>query len=165
MEFQFFHGNITKEKCEELLSNVGLNGSFLLRDSESVPGALCLCVFFKHMILQCILLSQYLNIPFANTLSILKISYEHLIYTYRIFRKSNGHFMMQTSEGTPRHVFKTLNCLIDNYKKPNQGLVINLCFPVNRCPYYQETQTVYVTKDEAYKHPDVGEDYIDVLPD
>uniref|UniRef100_A0A8C7DUJ2 SH2 domain-containing protein n=1 Tax=Naja naja TaxID=35670 RepID=A0A8C7DUJ2_NAJNA len=124
MEFQFFHGNITKEKCEELLSNVGLNGSFLLRDSESVPGALCLCVF-----------------------------YEHLIYTYRIFRKSNGHFMMQTSEGTPRHVFKTLNCLIDNYKKPNQGLVINLCFPVNRCPYYQETQTVYVTKDEAYKHP------------
>uniref|UniRef100_A0A8C6X8L8 SH2 domain-containing protein n=1 Tax=Naja naja TaxID=35670 RepID=A0A8C6X8L8_NAJNA len=119
MEFQFFHGNITKEKCEELLSNVGLNGSFLLRDSESVPGALCLCVF-----------------------------YEHLIYTYRIFRKSNGHFMMQTSEGTPRHVFKTLNCLIDNYKKPNQGLVINLCFPVNRCPYYQETQTV--GSDNAY---------------
>ncbi|XP_015677903.1 SH2 domain-containing protein 1B [Protobothrops mucrosquamatus] len=136
MEFQYFHGNITKEKCEELLSKVGINGSFLLRDSESVPGALCLCVF-----------------------------YEHLIYTYRIFRKSNGHFMMQTSEGTPRYVFRTLKDLIDNYKKPNQGLVIHLCYPVNRCPYYQETQTVYVTKKEAYENPDDAEDYINVLPD
>ncbi|KAM6447515.1 SH2 domain-containing protein 1B-like [Liasis olivaceus] len=137
MEFQYFHGNITKEKCEELLSKVGINGSFLVRDSESISGALCLCVF-----------------------------YEHLIYTYRIFRKSNGRLMIQTSEGTPRLVFRTLNDLIDNYKKPNQGLVINLCYPVNRSPYHQETQTVYVTKDEAYAIPDAGEnDYIDILPD
>ncbi|XP_063160504.1 SH2 domain-containing protein 1B-like [Candoia aspera] len=137
MEFQYFHGNISKEKCEELLSKMGVNGSFLVRNSESIPGALCLCVF-----------------------------YEHLIYTYRIFRKSNGHFMMQTSEGTPTHVFRTLKDLIDNYKKPNQGLVVNLCYPLYRSPCHQTTQTVYVTKDEAYVTPDAGDsDYLDVLPD
>uniref|UniRef100_A0A8B9D3T2 SH2 domain-containing protein n=1 Tax=Anser cygnoides TaxID=8845 RepID=A0A8B9D3T2_ANSCY len=43
--FPFFHGKITRKACEELLCKNGKNGSYLIRESESVEGALCLCVF------------------------------------------------------------------------------------------------------------------------
>uniref|UniRef100_A0A8C4W2C7 SH2 domain-containing protein n=1 Tax=Gopherus evgoodei TaxID=1825980 RepID=A0A8C4W2C7_9SAUR len=94
MELPFYHGNITRKTCEELLSKKGKDGSFLLRESESMAGALCLCVFF-----------------------------EQLIYTYRIFRES---------EDVPKRVFKTIKDLIYAYEKPNQGLVVNLRYPVRR---------------------------------
>ncbi|XP_054830822.1 SH2 domain-containing protein 1B-like isoform X2 [Eublepharis macularius] len=122
MELQYFHGNITKEICEELLSRKGKNGSFLLRDSESIPGVLCLCVL-----------------------------YEQLVYTYRIFKKHNGHYMIQTSERGPKQDFRTLKDLVANYEKPNQGLVIHLCYPVNRTEFHQGSQ---------HHHEDPGE-YVD----
>ncbi|XP_062983694.1 SH2 domain-containing protein 1B [Elgaria multicarinata webbii] len=137
MEMQCFHGNLTKEHCEELLSKKGKNGSFLIRESESIPGVLCLCVF-----------------------------YEQRIYTYRIFRKHNGHFMIQTSEGTPKQDFKTLKDIITTYEKPNQGLVINLRYPVNISTYHEGFQNVYASKDETYLIPETEDtDYVDVLPE
>ncbi|KAJ8362125.1 hypothetical protein AAFF_G00395300 [Aldrovandia affinis] len=39
-----YYGKISKEETEKLLENYGKEGSFLARDSASVPGALCLCV-------------------------------------------------------------------------------------------------------------------------
>ncbi|NXN57746.1 SH21B protein, partial [Rynchops niger] len=106
-----FHGKITRRACEELLVKNGKNGSYLIRESESVEGALCLCVLF-----------------------------ENLIYTYRIFREHQGYFRIQTSEGVPEMIFKTLKDLVYNYERPNQGLITNLRYPVEKQKASQRSQ-------------------------
>ncbi|KAM6384931.1 SH2 domain-containing protein 1B isoform 1-T1 [Alca torda] len=134
MEFSFFHGKITRRACEELLCKNGKNGSYLIRESESVQGALCLCVLF-----------------------------ENLIYTYRIFRDYQGWFRIQTSEGVPERIFKTLNDLVYTYEKPNQGLVTNLRYPVEKRKASQRSQRFKLGKDDIYDEIDES-DYITVLP-
>ncbi|NXW75836.1 SH21B protein, partial [Hirundo rustica] len=106
-----FHGKITRKTCEELLSKKKKNGSYLIRESESVEGALCLCVFF-----------------------------EGLVYTYRIFSEHQRHFRIQTSEGVPDRTFKTLTDLIYTFEKPNQGLITNLRYPVKKMKALQRSQ-------------------------
>ncbi|XP_038004421.1 SH2 domain-containing protein 1B isoform X2 [Motacilla alba alba] len=135
MEFPFFHGKITRKTCEELLSKKKKNGSYLIRESESVEGALCLCVFF-----------------------------EDLIYTYRIFREHQGYFRIQTSEGVPERTFKTLKDLIYAFEKPNQGLIINLRYPVKKPKALQRSQRFKSEMDNVYDEVDDGGDYVDVLP-
>nr|XP_030142180.3 SH2 domain-containing protein 1B [Taeniopygia guttata] len=135
MEFPFFHGKITKKTCEELLSKKKKNGSYLIRESESVEGALCLCVLF-----------------------------EDLIYTYRIFREHQGYFRIQTSEGVPDRTFKTLKDLIYAFEKPNQGLVINLRYPVKKPKALRRNQSFKSGMDSIYDEIDDGGDYVDVLP-
>lgn len=44
MDLSYYHGPLSKTDCERLLLRDGVDGNFLLRDSESLPGALCLCV-------------------------------------------------------------------------------------------------------------------------
>uniref|UniRef100_G3RE11 SH2 domain containing 1B n=1 Tax=Gorilla gorilla gorilla TaxID=9595 RepID=G3RE11_GORGO len=44
MDLPYYHGRLTKQDCETLLLKEGVDGNFLLRDSESIPGVLCLCV-------------------------------------------------------------------------------------------------------------------------
>ncbi|XP_031414901.1 SH2 domain-containing protein 1A-like [Clupea harengus] len=39
-----YYGKISKEVTERLLQRFGKDGSYLLRDSESLTGVLCLCV-------------------------------------------------------------------------------------------------------------------------
>ncbi|NXS61667.1 SH21B protein, partial [Brachypteracias leptosomus] len=106
-----FHGKITRKTCEELLNKNKKNGSYLIRESESMEGVLCLCVF-----------------------------YEELIYTYRIFKEHQGYFRIQTSEGVPEMIFRTLKDLIYHFEKPNQGLVTNLRYPVKKPKTSQRNQ-------------------------
>ncbi|XP_010204043.1 SH2 domain-containing protein 1B [Colius striatus] len=134
MEFPFFHGKITRRTGEELLTKNGKNGSYLIRESESVEGALCLCVFF-----------------------------EEFIYTYRIFREQEGYFRIQTTEGTPDMIFRTLKDLIYNYEKPNQGLITNLRYPVKKPKASQRRQRFKSGNDDTYDEID-DSDYIVVLP-
>uniref|UniRef100_A0A8C6WVW8 SH2 domain-containing protein n=1 Tax=Neogobius melanostomus TaxID=47308 RepID=A0A8C6WVW8_9GOBI len=39
-----YYGSISSQATEQLLGRYGQDGSFLLRDSETLPGAYCLCV-------------------------------------------------------------------------------------------------------------------------
>ncbi|XP_068552832.1 SH2 domain-containing protein 1A isoform X3 [Anas acuta] len=42
-----YHGGISREAGEKLLLAAGTDGSYLLRDSESIPGVYCLCVLHQ----------------------------------------------------------------------------------------------------------------------
>ncbi|XP_053463744.1 SH2 domain-containing protein 1B [Nycticebus coucang] len=103
MDLPYYHGPLTKQDCEIMLLKEGIDGSFLLRDSESIPGVLCLCVLFRN-----------------------------LVYTYRIFKEKYGYYKIQTVEGSRRQIFPNLKELVSKFEKPNQGMVFPLLNPVKR---------------------------------
>ncbi|XP_078088175.1 SH2 domain-containing protein 1B [Mustelus asterias] len=99
----YFHGNINKRNCEVLFSENGKDGSYLVRESETIPNALCLSVYFQRT-----------------------------VYTYRIFQNHQGRFMVQTGYGVKEKFFKSLADLTAYYKKPGKGLMIHLRYPLER---------------------------------
>uniref|UniRef100_A0A8C9FU71 SH2 domain-containing protein n=1 Tax=Pavo cristatus TaxID=9049 RepID=A0A8C9FU71_PAVCR len=122
MEFPFFHGKMSRKACEELLCKRGKNGSYLIRESESVAGALCLCTV----------------LPITDTL------WEIRLQTNLVF------LSLQTSEGVPDKVFRTLKDLIYNYEKPDQGLVTKLRYPVKKTSSSRRSQKLKLGNDEIY---------------
>ncbi|XP_048214146.1 SH2 domain-containing protein 1B [Perognathus longimembris pacificus] len=122
MDLPCYHGPLTKQECEILLLKEGIDGNFLIRDSESIPGVLCLCVTFKQ-----------------------------LVYTYRIFREKHGYYKIETVEGTPEQIFPNLKELISKYEKPNQGLVIHLLHPVNRTSLSLRRRRTQLNGNKAFK--------------
>ncbi|XP_008070256.1 SH2 domain-containing protein 1B [Carlito syrichta] len=133
MDLPCYHGPLTKQDCETLLLKEGVDGNFLLRDSESMPGVLCLCVSFKK-----------------------------LVYTYRIFREKHGYYEIQTVEGAPKQIFPNLKELISKFKKPNQGLVINLLNPIKRTSPCLRWRSSKLDLEAIYENS--ADDYVDVLP-
>ncbi|KAG7487346.1 hypothetical protein MATL_G00022140 [Megalops atlanticus] len=72
MDLPMYHGAISREACEELLSKKGKDGSFLIRDSETIQGALCLCVYKQSV-----------------------------VYTYRILQTHSGYYTLQGERPGP----------------------------------------------------------------
>ncbi|XP_072441475.1 SH2 domain-containing protein 1B-like [Chiloscyllium punctatum] len=117
----YFHGNISKKACELLFAAKGKDGSYLVRESETIPNALCLSVFFQKT-----------------------------VYTYRIFKNHQGRYMVQTGYGVKEKFFKRLPDLIAYYKKPGKGLVIQLSCPLEKNKTKQEDEdTEYEEVNDA----------------
>ncbi|NXA08564.1 SH21A protein, partial [Sapayoa aenigma] len=96
-----YHGRITREAGEKLLLEAGMDGSYLLRDSETIPGAYCLCVL-----------------------------HEGYVYTYRVSQTETGSWSAETAPGVQRRLFRKVRNLISAFQKPNQGIVTPLQHPV-----------------------------------
>ncbi|XP_036381688.1 SH2 domain-containing protein 1B-like [Megalops cyprinoides] len=133
MDLKVYHGSINKQTCEELLSMKGKDGSFLIRDSETIQGALCLCVYKQRV-----------------------------VYTYRILQNHAGYYTLQASAGVQEKFFKTLEELIKNYKKSEQGLAVRLRHGVKRKSQLQDKHVQDETLD--YEEVECSSDYVDVLP-
>ncbi|XP_026230245.1 SH2 domain-containing protein 1A-like isoform X2 [Anabas testudineus] len=82
-----YYGRIGSEATEMLLERFGRDGSFLLRDSETVQGAYCLCVR---------------KAPF--------------VYTYRLIHDATDGWSLQMS-GVRLQSFRTLEMLIESYRR------------------------------------------------
>uniref|UniRef100_A0A3Q0S123 phosphatidylinositol-3,4,5-trisphosphate 5-phosphatase n=1 Tax=Amphilophus citrinellus TaxID=61819 RepID=A0A3Q0S123_AMPCI len=99
----WYHRDISRVHAEDLLARAGRDGSYLVRDSESVPGAYALCLLFQRH-----------------------------VHTYRILPDADGLLAVQTTQGVQVNCFRTLEDLVLGYQQPHKGLVIPLLYPVPR---------------------------------
>ncbi|KAG2464144.1 SH2 domain-containing protein 1A-like [Polypterus senegalus] len=98
---EYYHGNISREAGERLLSAAGKDGSYLIRNSESFAGVYCLCVLCQG-----------------------------LVYTYRVYQVEGGSWVAETAPGVNKRLFRKVKNLVIAFQKPGQGLAVPLIYPV-----------------------------------
>nr|XP_033802176.1 SH2 domain-containing protein 1A [Geotrypetes seraphini] len=106
-----YHGKISREAVEKVLMDAGKDGSYLLRDSESIPGVYCLCVL-----------------------------YQGLIYTYRVHQTESGSWTAETAPGVQRRLYRKVKNLLSAFQKPDQGIATPLLYPVDRASVSKNVQ-------------------------
>ncbi|XP_078136721.1 SH2 domain-containing protein 1B [Sander vitreus] len=150
----FYHGAISKTECEDLLGKKNKDGAYLIRDSETIQGAMCLCVYKQRV-----------------------------VYTYRLLQTHTGNYTLMTVGGFNEIFFKNLDDLVRHYKRKNQGLAMHLRHSVKRktafliqpqkChgppdppdpPEAQGKKTPVPEEEVDYENAP-GSEYVEVLPD
>ncbi|KAI4898237.1 hypothetical protein NFI96_026165 [Prochilodus magdalenae] len=100
-ELEMYHGSISKSRAEELLAETGQDGSFLIRDSESLPDTYCICVL-----------------------------YDQCVFTYRLFKVDGDLWKAETAPGVKERLFRKVKNLISAFRHPDQGIAMPLLYPV-----------------------------------
>ncbi|KAM6971234.1 SH2 domain-containing protein 1B [Tautogolabrus adspersus] len=139
-----YHGALSKTECENILGKKNKDGAYLIRDSETIQGAMCLCVYKQRM-----------------------------VHTYRLLLTHTGQYTVMTAGGVKETFFKTLDDLIHHYKRRNQGLAIHLRHAIKRKtalliqprhpPAAQIQQRPLDEEDHDYENAPAS-DYVEVLP-
>ncbi|KAK2545249.1 Sh2d1a [Columba livia] len=157
-----YHGGITREAGEKLLLAAGTDGSYLLRDSESIPGVYCLCVLmwlissgYSNGAEDCNYSPVKANAALTSLITVEKEEWRgqrreelmslrgglklHLtrhqgyVYTYRVSKTETGSWSAETAPGVHRRLFRKVHNLISAFQKPNQGIVTHLQHPIINC--------------------------------
>ncbi|XP_051550892.1 SH2 domain-containing protein 1A-like [Myxocyprinus asiaticus] len=95
-----YHGPIGRSRTEEILNVPGCNGSYLIRDSMSSLWHYCICVLCDGW-----------------------------VYTYRVFKQTNGLWKMEMAPGMKERLFRKVNNIIAVFKIPGQGISVPLLYP------------------------------------
>ncbi|XP_061183284.1 phosphatidylinositol 3,4,5-trisphosphate 5-phosphatase 2-like isoform X5 [Saccostrea echinata] len=103
MSGNYFHRGISRLRAEELLLSAGEDGSFLVRDSETLQGAYVLCLLFQSR-----------------------------VHQYRVLPGHDNKLSIQAEGGAPEPKYPDLNSLVADYIKrgDKNGLAFGLKFPV-----------------------------------
>nr|XP_046226709.1 SH2 domain-containing protein 1B [Scatophagus argus] len=137
-----YHGAISRKECEDILGKKNKDGAYLIRNSETIQGAMCLCVYKKRV-----------------------------VYTYRLLQTHSGQYTLLTAGGLEETYFKTLDDLIHHYKRRNQGLAMHLRHSVKRktamliSEQKQPEQELPLPEEEHdYENAPESSEYVEVLP-